>query len=77
MMNINDDCSVVTFEYKFIYAQYIKNTYKYSYFTQDMWQDHADKGTTFNVFDYSSLYTLDILLRCAFSDSDSNCLAEK
>ena len=54
-----------------------KNTYKYSYFTQDIWQDHADKGTTFNVFDYSSLYTLDVLLRCAFSDSDSNCLAEK
>ncbi|XP_065891833.1 cytochrome P450 4A6-like [Dysidea avara] len=43
----------------------------------DIWQEHADKGTSFNVVDYASLYTLDILLRCAFSDDSSSCLVEK
>ena len=42
-----------------------------------MWQEHADNETTFDVSDYTSLYTLDILLRCAFSDHTSNCLVEK
>ncbi|XP_065891836.1 cytochrome P450 4B1-like isoform X2 [Dysidea avara] len=43
----------------------------------DIWQEHSDKGTSFNVVDYASLYTLDILLRCAFSDHSSSCLVEK
>ncbi|XP_065891973.1 cytochrome P450 4B1-like [Dysidea avara] len=60
-----------------ILKSYVPVVNDVSHVLLDIWQEHADKGTSFNVFDYISLFTLDVLLRCAFSDHSSSCLAEK
>ena len=43
---------------------------------QDVWDPLAENGEYFDVFEYSSYFTLDVILRCAYS-RNLNVLIER
>ena len=43
---------------------------------QDVWDPLAEKGEHFGIFEYSSYFTLDVILRCAYS-RNLNVLIER